>query len=151
MPNGEVRLRNVGIVRCEEIVKNTDGTIREVHCTLDPTTRHGMPGADRKVKGTIHWVSARHAIAAEVRLYDRLFTVPDPDDSSDGKTYAEHLNAESKRIVRAWIEPALAESAPEVNVQFERLGYFVADRHDHSRAAPVFNRTVTLRDSYAGR
>ncbi|HSS08202.1 MAG TPA: glutamine--tRNA ligase, partial [Rhodanobacteraceae bacterium] len=86
-----------------------------------------------------------------VRLYDRLFAVPDPDDSSDGKTYAEHLNAESKRIVRAWIEPALAESAPEVNVQFERLGYFVADRHDHSRAAPVFNRTVTLRDSYAGR
>ena len=151
VPNGEVRLRNVGIVRCEEIVKNDDGSIREVRCTLDPTTRHGLPGADRKVKGTIHWVSARHAIAAEVRLYDRLFTVPDPDDTSDGKSYAEHLNRDSKRIVRGWLEPCLAETAPEANVQFERLGYFVADRHDYSRAKPVFNRTTTLRDSYAAR
>ncbi|HEV7491558.1 MAG TPA: glutamine--tRNA ligase/YqeY domain fusion protein [Rhodanobacteraceae bacterium] len=151
VPNGEVRLRNVGIVRCEEIVKNVDDSIREVRCTLDPSTRHGLPGADRKVKGTIHWVSARHAVAAEVRLYDRLFTVPDPDDSSDGKSYAEHLNAASERVVQAWLEPSLSEAEPESNVQFERLGYFVADRYDYSRAKPVFNRTATLRDSYATR
>ena len=151
VPNGEVRLRNVGIVRCVDVVKGADGSVSEVHCTLDPETRHGMPGADRKVKGTIHWVSAKHAIAAEVRLYDRLFTVADPDDTSDGKTYAEHLNRDSKRIVRAWLEPSLADAVPESSVQFERLGYFVADRHDHSRAHPVFNRTVTLRDSYAPR
>jgi glutaminyl-tRNA synthetase len=151
IPNGEVRLRGVGIVRCEEVVKNDDGSIREVRCTLDATTRHGLPGADRKVKGTIHWVSVRHAIAAEVRLYDRLFTVPDPDDTSDGKTYAEHLNRDSKRVVQGWLEPSLADATPETNVQFERLGYFVADRHDHSRATPVFNRTATLRDSYAMR
>ncbi len=95
-----------------------------------------MPGADRKVKGTIHWVSARHAIAAEVRLYDRLFTVADPDDDSDGKTYAEHLNADSKRIVRGVARAfARRERRPRSDVQFERLGYFVADRHDHSRAA----------------
>jgi glutaminyl-tRNA synthetase len=151
VPNGEVRLRGVGIVRCEEVVKNADDSIREVRCTLDPSTRHGLPGADRKVKGTIHWVSARDAIAADVRLYDRLFTVPDPDDTSDGKTYAEHLNAGSKRVVQAWLEPSLAETEPESHVQFERLGYFVADRYDYSRAKPVFNRTATLRDSYATR
>jgi len=149
VPGGEVRLRGVGIVRCEEVVKNADGSLAELRCTLDPTTRHGMPGADRKVKGTIHWVSAKHAVAAEVRLYERLFSVPDPDDTSDGKTYAEHLNPESKRVVRAWLEPSLADALPEENVQFERLGYFVADRHDHAHAHPVMNRTVTLRDSFA--
>src|SRR5262249_57357971 len=104
---------------------------------------------DRKVKGTIHWVSAKHAIAAEVRLYDRLFTVADPDDTSDGKTYAEHLNGDSKRVVRAWLEPSLADAVPESNVQFERLGYFVADPDGHSRAHPALNRTVTLPDSLA--
>ncbi|MFI4969969.1 MAG: glutamine--tRNA ligase/YqeY domain fusion protein [Lysobacterales bacterium] len=146
---GEVRLRGVGIVRCTEVVKNTDGSIRELHATLDPDTRAGMPGADRKVKGTIHWVSAQHALAAEVRLYERLFTVADPDDDRDGKTYADHINRESRRIVQAWLEPELAATEPEHNVQFERLGYFVADRRDHTRAKPVFNRTVTLRDSYS--
>jgi glutaminyl-tRNA synthetase len=149
VPGGEVRLRGVGIVRCEEVIKNDAGSIRELRCTLDPCTRHGLPGADRKVKGTIHWVSAKHAISAEVRLYERLFSVPDPDDTSDGKTYAEHLNRDSKRVVRAWLEPSLSDAEPEENVQFERLGYFVADRHDHARAHPVFNRTVTLRDSFA--
>jgi glutaminyl-tRNA synthetase len=148
IPGGEVRLRGIGIVRCEEVIKDAYGSIAQLRCTLDPTTRHGLPGADRKVKGTIHWVSARHALAAEVRLYERLFTAPDPDDTSDGKTYAEHLNRASKRVVRGWLEPSLAATEPEANVQFERLGYFVADRHDHMREAPVFNRTVTLRDSY---
>jgi len=151
VPGGEVRLRGVGIVRCDEVIKDAAGAIAELRCSLDPTTRQGMPGADRKVKGTIHWVSARHAIAAEVRLYDRLFTVADPDDASDGKTYAEHLNRDSKRIVRGWIEHEAAATAPEHNVQFERLGYFVADRYDYTREKPVFNRTVTLRDSFAVR
>lgn len=151
VPGGEVRLRGVGIVRCVEVVKGGDGAVAELRGTLDPDTRHGLPGADRKVKGTIHWVSARHAVAAEVRLYDRLFNVADPDDDSDGKTYAEHLNPESKRIVPAWIEPALATTEPEQAVQFERLGYFVADRHDYARTAPVFNRTATLRDSWTAR
>jgi glutaminyl-tRNA synthetase len=148
VPNGEVRLRGIGIVRCTDIARHADGSIAELHCTLDADTRQGMPGADRKIKGTIHWVSARHAIAAEVRLYDRLFTAADPDDDSDGKTYAEHLNRDSKRVVSGWLEPSLADTQPEANVQFERLGYFVADRHDHAPARPVFNRTVTLRDSF---
>ncbi len=148
--DGEVRLRGIGIVRCTDVIKAADGAIRELHATLDAQTRHGMAGADRKVKGTIHWVSAKHAIAAEVRLYDRLFTVPDPDDDSDGKTYAEHLNPAAKRVVEAWLEPVLAATAPEQNVQFERLGYFVADLRDHTRARPVFNRTVTLRDTWSG-
>jgi len=149
VPGGEVRLRGIGIVRCEEVVKHADGSIAQVRCTLDAETRQGKPGADRKVKGTIHWVSAKHAIAAEVRLYDRLFSVPDPDDDSDGKTYAEHLNPASKRVVQAWLEASLADARPEDNVQFERLGYFVADRYDHSQGKPVFNRTVTLRDSWS--
>ena len=110
-----------------------------------------MPGADRKVKGTIHWVSARHAVPAEVRLYDRLFSVPDPDDDSDGKTYKEHLNPDSRTVVRAYVEPAAAEAEPERSFQFERLGYFVADRRDHRVDAPVFNRSVTLRDTWTGK
>ena len=108
-----------------------------------------MPGADRKIKGTIHWVSAQHAVAAEVRLYDRLFTVADPDNDEDGKTYRDFLNAESVRIVRGFVEPLDAQSPPEQIFQFERLGYFVADRRDHRSDSPVFNRTVTLRDSWA--
>jgi glutaminyl-tRNA synthetase len=149
VPGGEVRLRGVGIVRCERV--ESDGErVLALHCTLDPTTRAGMPGADRKVKGTIHWVSAKHALAAEVRLYDRLFTVPDPDeDNVAGKSYRDYLNLDSVRVVRGWVEPSAAQAAPEQNFQFERLGYFVADRLDHRADAPVFNRTVTLRDSWA--
>ena len=149
VPGGEVRLRGIGIIRCEEVVKTADGNVEELRCTLDEQTRSGSPGADRKVKGTIHWVDARSAIAAEVRLYDRLFDVADPDDDSDGKTYRDHLNPESRRVVRAWLEADLAGAAAESTWQFERLGYFVADRHDHSPAQPVFNRVVTLRDTWA--
>jgi glutaminyl-tRNA synthetase len=149
VPGGEVRLRGVGIVRCESLDKDADGNVVVVHCTLDADTRPGLPGADRKVKGTIHWVSAAHAIAAEIRLYDRLFNVANPDDDSDGKTYRDHLNPESKRVVRGWLEPAAADAAPETAFQFERLGFFVADRHDHAADRPVFNRAVTLRDSWA--
>jgi glutaminyl-tRNA synthetase len=149
VPDGEVRLRNVGIVRCNEVIKDGNGAILELRCTLDPQSRQGMEGANRKVKGTIHWVSARHAIEAEVRLYDRLFNVPDPDDDSDGKTYRDHLNPNSRRTVRGFLEPSLADVAPEAHFQFERLGYFVTDRRDHSREHPVFNRAVTLRDAWA--
>jgi len=149
VPGGEVRLRGVGIVRCDEVLKNAAGAIVELHCTLDPGTRHGMPGAERKVKGTLHWVSARDAVTAEVRLYDRLFDVPDPDDETDGKSYRDHLNPDSRRVVTSYVEPAAARAAPEDRCQFERLGYFVADRHDHAAELPVFNRVVTLRDSWA--
>ena len=120
-----------------------------LQCTLDPESRAGLPGADRKIKGTIHWVSARHAVQAQVRLYDRLFTVPDPDSEDDGKTYRDYLNPASVRTVSAYLEPAAADVAPEQAFQFERLGYFVADRREHRSDAPVFNRTVTLRDSWA--
>ncbi|MGE5167456.1 MAG: glutamine--tRNA ligase/YqeY domain fusion protein [Deltaproteobacteria bacterium] len=148
VPGGEVRLRGVGIVKCTQVMKDADGKMIELHCTLDADTRHGMPGAERKVKGTIHWVSARHAAEAEVRLYDRLFNVVNPDDDSDGKTYRDHLNPDSKRIVHGWLEASLADVAPEAAFQFERLGFFVADRHDSASGKPVFNRTVTLRDSW---
>jgi glutaminyl-tRNA synthetase len=149
VPGGEVRLRGAGIVRCDEVIKDANGDIIELRGTLDPESRPGMAGADRKIKGTIHWVSAAHAVAAEIRLYDRLFAVPDPDDEAGGKTYRDHLNAASKRNVQGWVEPAAAQAAPETGFQFERLGYFVADRRDHRSDAPAFNRSVTLRDTWS--
>ncbi|HLI18512.1 MAG TPA: glutamine--tRNA ligase/YqeY domain fusion protein [Rhodanobacteraceae bacterium] len=149
VPGGEVRLRGIGIVKCDEAIKDAAGTVIELRCTLDPDSRHGTPGADRKVKGTIHWVSARHAIEAEVRLYDRLFDVADPDDETDGKTWLDHVNPDSRRSAPAYLEPSLRNAAPEQHFQFERIGYFVADRHDHTREAPVFNRAVNLRDAWS--
>ncbi len=146
---GDVRLRGAGIVRCDEAIKDAAGNVVELHCTLDPESRPGMEGANRKIKGTIHWVSAKHAIPAEIRLYDRLFSVPDPDDDAGGKTYRDHLNPDSRRTVTGYVEPAAAGAAPEQSFQFERLGYFVADRRDHRPGAPVFNRSVTLRDTWA--
>ncbi|MGO1719935.1 MAG: glutamine--tRNA ligase/YqeY domain fusion protein [Luteimonas sp.] len=151
VPGGEVRLRGAGIIRCEEVIKDSDGQVIELRGTLDPESRPGMEGANRKVKGTIHWVGAARAVAAEIRLYDRLFSVPDPNDESDGKTYRDHLNPDSRRSLRGWVEPAAADAPPEQNVQFERQGYFVADRHDHRPDAPVFNRSVTLRDTWAAK
>ena len=148
-PDGEVRLRGVGIVKCEQVIKSPDGQLTELHCTLDPDSRHGLPGAERKVKGTLHWVSAPHAVATEVRLYDRLFNVAAPESDEGGKDWLAHVNAQARQVVRAWLEPAAANVAPEQRFQFERLGYFVADRIDHQAAAPVFNRTVTLRDTWA--
>ena len=148
-PEGEVRLRGVGIVKCEKLIKDANGNVMELHCTLDLESRSGMPGADRKVKGTIHWVSAKHAVSTEIRMYDRLFNVPTPDDESDGKSWIEHINPDAKRVVRGWLEPEAANAAPEQRYQFERLGYFVADRIYHRADAPVFNRTVTLRDTWA--
>ncbi|MBK9494727.1 MAG: glutamine--tRNA ligase/YqeY domain fusion protein [Xanthomonadales bacterium] len=150
MPGGEVRLRGVGIVKCDAVVKDGERVV-ELRCTLDLDTRPGGISVDRKVKGTIHWVSAVHAVAAEVRLYDRLFKVADPDDESEGKTYRDHLNPDSIRSVQAWVEPALATCSPETHVQFERLGFFVSDRRDHDATRPVFNRAVTLRDTWAAK
>ncbi|PZO09663.1 MAG: glutamine--tRNA ligase/YqeY domain fusion protein [Lysobacteraceae bacterium] len=150
VPGGEVRLRGVGIVKCTDVVQDGD-TVVEVHCTLDPETRAGLPGADRKVKGTIHWVAAATALEAEVRLYDRLFSVPDPDKEEAGKTYRDYLNPESVRIVRGFVEPSAGVLAPETSLQFERLGFFTADRRDHAAGRPVFNRTVTLRDTWAAK
>ncbi|WP_115045619.1 glutamine--tRNA ligase/YqeY domain fusion protein [Xanthomonas arboricola] len=149
VPGGEIRLRGAGIARVDEVIKNADGEIVELRGWLDPESRPGMEGANRKVKGTIHWVSAAHAVEAEIRLYDRLFSVEKPDDESEGKTYRDYLNPASKRSVRGYVEPSAAQAAPEQAFQFERTGYFVADRRDHSAATPVFNRSVTLRDTWA--
>ncbi len=145
VPGGEVRLRGVGIWRCDEVIKDGDAVI-ELRGTLDPETRPGGSEVNRKVKGTIHWVSAKHAVPAEIRLYDRLFTVPDPDVDADGKTYRDFINPDSRRVVHGFVEPAAIHVAPETRFQFERIGYFVTDRHDHSPEHPVFNRVVTLRD-----
>ena len=148
-PGGEVRLRNAFIVRCESVVHDSDGKVAEIHCTLDPDSRSGLPGAERKVKGTIHWVSARHAVAAEVRLYDRLFRVPNPLADKD-RDFLEFLNPGSlQRLQPAYLEPSVLSAAAGGSVQFERLGYFVADSRDHRPDRPVFNRTVTLRDTWA--
>ena len=148
VPGGEIRLRGAGIARVDEVVKDDAGNVVELRGWLDPESRPGMEGANRKIKGTIHWVSARHAIEAEIRLYDRLFSVANPDDESEGKTYRDHLNPESRRSVRGFVEPAAADAAPEQSFQFERIGYFVADRRDHRADAPVFNRSVSLRDTW---
>ena len=149
VPGGEVRLRGAGIARVDEVIKNEAGEIVELRGWLDPESRPGMEGANRKIKGTIHWVSAQHAVEAEVRLYDRLFSVANPDDESDGKTYRDYLNPESRKVVTGYVEPAAALAAPEQSYQFERTGYFVADRRDHTPAKPVFNRSVTLRDTWS--
>jgi len=149
VPGGEVRLRGAGIARVDEVIKNDAGEIVELRGWLDPESRPGMEGANRKIKGTIHWVSAQHAVEAEVRLYDRLFSVANPDDESDGKTYRDYLNPESRKVVTGYVEPAAALAAPEQSYQFERTGYFVADRRDHTPAKPVFNRSVTLRDTWS--
>lgn len=150
IPGGEVRLRGAGIFRCDEVIKDGDRVV-EIRGELDPESRPGMAGADRKIKGTIHWVSAKHAVKAEIRLYDRLFMVPDPDNDEGGKTYKDYLNPDSRRTVTGYVEPAAAAASPEQSFQFERIGYFVADRRDHRSDAPVFNRSVTLRDTWAGK
>jgi glutaminyl-tRNA synthetase len=148
VPGGEVRLRGAGIVRCDEVIRDDDGEIVGLRGTLDPESRPGMEGANRKIKGTIHWVDATRAVAADVRLYDRLFMVESPDSEADGRTYRDHINPDSRRSVRGYVEPAAAAADAEQSFQFERLGYFVADRRDHHRDRPVFNRSVTLRDTW---
>jgi glutaminyl-tRNA synthetase len=148
-PGGEVRLRNAFIVRCVDVIKDADGEVTELRCEFDPDTRSGLPGASRKVKGTIHWVSAVHGVRAEVRLCDRLFNVPNPlaDKSHD---FLEFLNPHSLDIVPdAVVEPSVAEGKPGDCYQFERTGYFVHDIVDSRPGKPVLNRAVSLRDSWA--
>jgi glutaminyl-tRNA synthetase len=149
-PGKEVRLRYAYLVTCTGFERDpATGAICEVRCRYDPATRGGDAPDGRKVRGTIHWVSAAHAEPAEVRLYDVLFSVENPMDAPEGADYLASLNPRSLEVVRgAWLEPSLAGAAPGTRVQFERLGYFCADPDTRS-GAPVWNRTVTLRDSWA--
>jgi len=144
-PGGEVRLKYAYIMKCDEVVKDAAGQIVELRCTADLGSKTGGPTANRKVKGTIHWVSAAHAIDAEVRLYDRLFSVPEPDAGGDFKQY---LNPGSLGVVTAKCEPSLKEAKPELGYQFERLAYFALDK-DSRPGKLVFNRTITLKDTWA--
>ena len=147
-PGGEVRLRNAFIIRCDEVIKDEAGNLVELRCSLDPESRSGQPGSDRKVKGTIHWVSAEHAVKAEVRLYDRLFKVPHPGGDKE-RDFVEHLNEQSLEVLHeARLEPGTEQAEVGDFFQFERLGYFVPDP-DGTPAVPVFNRAVTLRDTWA--
>jgi len=149
-PDGEVRLRYAYIIKCVDVIKDAAGEVTEVHCTFDSDTKSGRPGAGRKVKGTIHWVSASESIAAEVRLFDRMFTVANPDAKRDGKSFTDYLNPDSLHVATGCrLEPGLASAEPGAHVQFERLGYFIADTADSKPGQPVFNRVVTLRDSWA--
>jgi glutaminyl-tRNA synthetase len=146
-PGNSVRLRYGYVVACKGCDKDANGTITAVHCDYLPDTKSGTPGADSvKVKGNIHWVSAAHAYECEVRLYDRMFRTAQPGGESGD--FLKDLNAGSVRVIRAQLEPALKDASAEERFQFERHGYFVADRVDSKPGAPVFNRTVTLKDSW---
>ncbi len=146
-PGREVRLRYAYFVTCTDVIKDAHGHITEVHCTYDPATKGGGSPDGRKVKGTIHWVSAPHAVETQVRLYDRLFTTPVP--GKDTGDFMDDLNPDSAVTVKAFLEPALGAAEPGSHFQFERLGYFFVDPIDSAPQRPVFNRTVTLRDSRA--
>ncbi len=146
-PGGEVRLKYACIIRCDEVVKDAAGQVVEVRCTADLDTRSGGTNSGKKVKGTIHWVSADHAVEAEVRLYDRLFTEAEPE--KDGRDFRTVLNSQSLHRVRAKLEASLAEPEPNVRYQFERLGYFWPDPEDNRPGCLVFNRTITLKDTWA--
>ena len=149
-PGGEVRLRYAYIIKCDEVIKDASGKVVELKCSYDPETKSGTgPAAERKVKGTIHWVSASTGQCAEVRLYDRLFLSESPEESPEGKTFLDNINPNSKTVLHAVVEPALAQIQPGSRVQFERNGYYFADEIDSKPGAPVFNRIVTLKDTWA--
>ena len=148
-PGQEVRLRYAYFVTCQDVIKDADGTITEIHCTYDPASRGGNSPNGRKVKGTIHWVSARHAIDAEVRLFDRLFKTESPDEVEEGKTFLDNLNEDSLKVLNnCKLEPALAQAKVLDKMQFERVGYFCVDK-DSTPEHLVFNRACTLKDSWA--
>jgi glutaminyl-tRNA synthetase len=154
-PGNKVRLRYGFVVECTGCEKDADGNITAVLCEYFPDSKSGTPGADNyKVKGNLHWVSVDHACEAQVRLYDRLFAYPHPGQRREGdaedleRDFLDDLNPDSKRCIVAQLEPSLGQVAPESRFQFERHGYFVADRYDHQIGAPVFNRTATLKDSW---
>ena len=149
-PGREVRLRYGYLVTCTDVVKDADGNVVEVRCTYDPASRGGNSPDGRKVKATMHWVSAEHALPAEVRLYDHLCRQPDPNDVAEGVDWKTTLNPNSLEVIpQAWVEPSLKEAAPGSKYQFERLGYFSLDAKDSKPGHMVFNRSVTLRDSWA--
>ena len=149
-PGREVRLRYAYFVKCVSAVKDPEtGEISEVHCTYDPATRGGDAPDGRKVKATMHWVSAGQSIAAEVRLYDSLFTVANPNDVEEGKDFIDYLNGKSLEVIASRAEPSLSGALPGTHYQFERMGYFCVDTFDSLPGKPVFNRIVTLRDEWA--
>jgi len=145
-PGGEVRLKYAGIITCQEVIKDAAGTVVELRCTFDEASRSGGPNSGKKVKGTIHWVNASTAVESEVRLYDRLFTVPEPDADGD---FRQHLNPHSLEVLRAKLEPSLATATSAERYQLERVGYFCVDPKAASGAGLVFNRTITLKDSWS--
>ncbi|MGO8673082.1 MAG: glutamine--tRNA ligase/YqeY domain fusion protein [Capsulimonadaceae bacterium] len=147
-PGREVRLRNAFFIKCVEAVKDAAGEVVELRCTYDPATRGGDAPDGRKVKATLHWVSAEHAVTAEARLYDHLFTKPDPDDVEEGKTFIDNLNPQSLVVVSCQVEPSVVGAEPGTRYQFERQGYFCVDK-DSRKGRLVFNRTVSMRDSWA--
>jgi glutaminyl-tRNA synthetase len=145
-PGGEVRLKYACIIKCDEVVKDASGNVTELRCTADLSTRAGGPNVDRKVKGTIHWVSATQCVDAEVRLYDRLFTVAEPGAEEDFKKF---INPHSLEVVTAKVETSIASAKPEERFQFERVGYFALDPKDSAPGRLVFNRTISLKDTWA--
>ncbi|MFB3819644.1 MAG: glutamine--tRNA ligase, partial [Candidatus Methylomirabilales bacterium] len=148
-PGREVRLRYAYFLKCREAVKDAQGNVVELRCTYDPATRGGDAPDGRKVKATIHWVSAAHAVPAEVRLYDRLFLKEDPDDAPEGQDFTANLNAASLQVLSGCrVEPSLGQAAPGAIFQFERQGYFCVDP-DTTGGTPVFNRAVSLKDEWA--
>ena len=152
VPGGEVRLRNAYVIRCEEVIKDASGKVLELRCIYDPNTGRGRKPEGRKVKGIIHWVSAAHAVPAEVRLYDRLFSQPTPGSDHPDKNFLLDLNPNSMEILsQAWLEPNLINAEVGTAYQFERLGYFCLDSRDSKTDSMVFNRIVTLRDSWGGK
>ena len=156
VPGGEVRLRYGCIIRCDEVIKDSEGRVVELRCSYDPDSWHGLPGSRRKVKGTIHWVSREHAVPCEVRLYDRLFSVPDPDaaasDAGDEGHFTDFLNPDSLEVkAEGLVEPSVLKDPPDTRYQFERLGYFWRDPLGDGSELLVFNRIVTLRDTWTQR
>jgi glutaminyl-tRNA synthetase len=147
-PGKEVRLRWAYFLKCNSVLKDSAGNITELHCTYDPATKGGNAPDGRKVKGTIHWVSAEHAIPAEVRLYDHLCKAPFPDDVPEGKDFTVNLNPNSLEVLTAFLEPGLKGATVGAKYQFERLGYFSVDK-DSASGKLAFNRAVTLADTWA--
>jgi len=144
----EVRLRYAYFIKCNDVIKDSEGNIVELHCTLDPASKGGNSPDGRKVQGTIHWVSAQHSVKAEIRLFDRLFTKANPDDVAEGEDWKSSINPDSMKITTGYVEPSLVSAKPLDKFQFERMGYFSVD-YDSKTGALVFNRTTTLKDTWA--
>jgi len=147
-PGREVRLRNAYFIKCTDVMKDDKGEVVELHCTYDPATRGGDAPDGRKVKATLHWVSAKQAVTAEARLYDHLFIKPDPDEVEPGKDWFSNLNPNSLQVTTCYVEPSVIGADPGTRYQFERVGYFCVDK-DSTPEKLIFNRTVTLRDTWA--